>query len=738
MGRGNWWIAQKRLQGNALLKKGLLDVTLYDGWEGNAVDPTGARDSTKALQQAINDARDHALVVFFPSGTYQISDTLSCMKKAKWSEKLKRWQSWEERLTTVLLGSTKGPRPVLRLIDNAPGFGDPAHLKPAVIIWDQLDGTRANGWKELSRPLPDAIPDRSPPPVTCDIMEFGKTSRGDCGFNQQFRGIDIYIGAGNPGAVGLAANGAQGCSTEDCKVTAYGAYAGFYDMPGAGAGGVNLEVDGGRFGIVIPGDSSSPVIAGVTLRDQTEAALDVPNEWTPTTVAGFRIIKATGPVLIMKHSPTADVCLGGCAVSLVDGSIELANNGSAAINNTVGESLYLHNVYVSGANEVIQSGQQPPVRCAKGLTLVKDYAFANPKTSAMLLNSNDRTNEMISATPATFIPSDLLSRNAWNRLPSFEDADAKCVTDEDIGATGDGKTDDTAALQRAIDKFEKVFLPNGKYVVSKTLVLHKNTKFFGVAKGHVLIQPSATWLPVVETPILQTDDSAEGSAYLGDLGIGFNALSLEHDVFNCLTWRLGRRSIIKSVSGVQYNAFIRPRSETGDHQIIIFAGNGGGRWYFWPEASTIRHANQGDKFRLMSIIGTHEPLSFYGFNPEHSETTPQVEMIGASNVRVFGTKVESRQNDVFQITDCDNILMAGFGGHSGVRDGGSVYRLKNSTNVELALAGSSRPNAKGFVVTESGINEKPVSLGQKRLLVLLKQGEVNDQAWVPDKINSSK
>ena len=65
MGRGNWWIAQKRLQGNALLKKGLLDVTLYDGWEGNAVDPTGARDSTKALQQAINDARDHALVVFF-------------------------------------------------------------------------------------------------------------------------------------------------------------------------------------------------------------------------------------------------------------------------------------------------------------------------------------------------------------------------------------------------------------------------------------------------------------------------------------------------------------------------------------------------------------------------------------------------------------------------------------------------------------------------------------------------
>ena len=34
--------------GNALLAKGYLDVTLYDGCEGNAFDPTGRKDSTKA------------------------------------------------------------------------------------------------------------------------------------------------------------------------------------------------------------------------------------------------------------------------------------------------------------------------------------------------------------------------------------------------------------------------------------------------------------------------------------------------------------------------------------------------------------------------------------------------------------------------------------------------------------------------------------------------------------------
>jgi hypothetical protein len=81
----DWAPAHVKATGQAdspLLKLGVLDVTLYNGWEGHAVDPTGEKDSTKALQKAIEDARDSALVVFFPSGTYKVSDTLNCMKKA--------------------------------------------------------------------------------------------------------------------------------------------------------------------------------------------------------------------------------------------------------------------------------------------------------------------------------------------------------------------------------------------------------------------------------------------------------------------------------------------------------------------------------------------------------------------------------------------------------------------------------------------------------------------------------
>jgi 1-acyl-sn-glycerol-3-phosphate acyltransferase len=57
-----------------LLQLGLLDVTQAP----YRADPTGVKDCTQAIQRAVNEARDHALVCFFPEGTYLVSDTISC------------------------------------------------------------------------------------------------------------------------------------------------------------------------------------------------------------------------------------------------------------------------------------------------------------------------------------------------------------------------------------------------------------------------------------------------------------------------------------------------------------------------------------------------------------------------------------------------------------------------------------------------------------------------------------
>lgn len=54
---------------------------------------------------------------------------------------------------------------------------------------------------------------------------------------------------------------------------------------------------------------------------------------------------------------------------------------------------------------------------------------------------------------------------------------------KDFGATGNGVTDDTDAIQAAIDAGGLVFAPAGKYLVNKPLVLHSGMQFVGAGKG---------------------------------------------------------------------------------------------------------------------------------------------------------------------------------------------------------------------------------------------------------------
>lgn len=57
--------------------------------------------------------------------------------------------------------------------------------------------------------------------------------------------------------------------------------------------------------------------------------------------------------------------------------------------------------------------------------------------------------------------------------PGSVPADSKVINIRDLGAKGDGSTDDTAAIQEAFNRFSGsgsvIFLPNGTYLVSKTI-----------------------------------------------------------------------------------------------------------------------------------------------------------------------------------------------------------------------------------------------------------------------------
>src|SRR5688572_758986 len=126
-------------------QNGILDVTKAP----YLADPTGRKDSTKAIEQAMKDARDARLVTYLPSGTYRVSETISCIQGAVTQD---HWPFGKSPVLTpttsgesgfrfvsdyypcVLMGSRRGQRSTIVLVPRSAGFGDPQRPKPLIHI----------------------------------------------------------------------------------------------------------------------------------------------------------------------------------------------------------------------------------------------------------------------------------------------------------------------------------------------------------------------------------------------------------------------------------------------------------------------------------------------------------------------------------------------------------------------------------------------------------------------------
>ncbi|WP_297035858.1 glycosyl hydrolase family 28-related protein, partial [Thermogutta sp.] len=97
-------------------------------------DPTGTRDSTQAIQAAIDYARQRQLVCLFPPGEYLVSDTLVCEQYRPLQTPTRR--TGDRNHPCVLVGmEMHGRRPCLVLSPQAQGFDDPENPKPVVYFW---------------------------------------------------------------------------------------------------------------------------------------------------------------------------------------------------------------------------------------------------------------------------------------------------------------------------------------------------------------------------------------------------------------------------------------------------------------------------------------------------------------------------------------------------------------------------------------------------------------------------
>ena len=346
------------------LPRGVVSVVTY------GADPTGSTDSTLSLQSALTAARTQNVTLFVPFGCYVVSDTLTATQARNG-----RWQP------VVIVGQIPGHgwehRPTLVLPARTRGFGE-EEAKPLLLFitnWCLEPGASADetalGCESTAQPQRD-------------------WHSSAYQFNQVLQGVDIWLGEGNPSAVGIDQNGAQWTTLEDVAVYAgRDALAGIAGGNGGGGSYKNVTVVGAKYGIDSRRTGSAPTFVAITLLNQscagflhgshsTMIATGLRIEGSPAIagivggidakvfgVPGCETPPAPGGPNLWDATGSADTASLHSALSIIDSYVCLGRSASKAPCVVANSSIYLSNVFTCGCDTAIESGGRPPVASAE-------------------------------------------------------------------------------------------------------------------------------------------------------------------------------------------------------------------------------------------------------------------------------------------------------------------------------------------------------------------------------------
>lgn len=641
----------------ALLALGAVDVTLPKF----GADPSGVKDSTQAIQNAVYFARNNQMVCFFPKGIYRVSDTIACSQAFYMrTDKLKVAPS---NFACLLVGEhtlDENERPRLLLSSNSPGFNDLTKPKPVLDVFAEH-------------------PKRAGAPRASNLN-----------FNQVIIGLNVEIEQGNPGAVGIRHMGAQGSAVEDCKILVG---EGLYGMDGAcGAGGsfTNIKIVGGEVGIYIGRSEPVPTLTGFTLVGQRKHAMVYKGAQALSAVGMNILMTGTGPAITTESNRPFSAHYG--QICLTDSVIEFTGQAGIGIQTVSG--LYLRNVYFRNTEIAVAAGTKPLAGLKWQWLRVNEYAVPqDPKTTAgiryfmSIIADGKRLYSLPADTQADAAPMpELLSRHVWKTdFPSWQSPDAANVKAAPYNAKGDGRTDDTRALQKAIDDHDIVLLPRGIYRITKPLQLRAHSKLVGMGRHLSWICATKDEGGFANTrspqPLVMTSDLPDSENVLSQMTLFVPRRSKGA---YALLWKCGPESVLRDVNFLRQplgGFAAAPKNEPSMRvPFALITGNGSGRWYNFLQASS---KNQAPSYRHLGVYDTKGPVRFYQLNLEYARSDANAEFRNASNIFIYGLKGEGNI-PILRIDNCRDIQLLGFGGDGSAPPSGSLLEIKNSNDFVFA------------------------------------------------------
>ena len=115
-----------------------------------------------------------------------------------------------------------------------------------------------------------------------------------------------------------------------------------------------------------------------------------------------------------------------------------------------------------------------------------------------------------------------------------------------FGAKGDGVSDDTAAIQKAIDSRRVVYLPLGLYAINDTIHLKPDTVLIGLHPGQTrLLLPNGSPLyQGTDNPKALVESARGGDAIVTGIGLSTGEVNPRAVA---LLWRAGEHSLVDDI-----------------------------------------------------------------------------------------------------------------------------------------------------------------------------------------------
>jgi len=605
----------------------------------------GKTDDSAVIQAAIDKAyAARQGIVFLPPGRYAVARTVYV----------------RAGIRLIGYGAT---RPVFMLPDRSPGF------QKGMGVMFMFVGARPGGAYDRGPRVP------VPPPGTVPPLEVPDANSGT--FYSAISNVDFEIGVDNPAAVAIRFHVAQHAFLTHIDFHLGSALAGVYQ---AGNEAEDLHFYGGRYGILT--EKTSPAwqftLIDSSFEDQRDAAireheagLTLVRDWFRNAPVAIEIDPHYYDQLWVKDCRFENISRAGVIISSEKSRLNEIGFENAVLVNVPTFALFR------------ESGKKLEAKGRVYQVKEFNYGVIVPAPGQMgEIGTRYESSEPGAAPPP---------ERAIPPLPRSED----WLNVRTLGVTGDGVTDDTAALQKAIDEHRVLYFPSGRYLVHDTLTLKPDTVLIGLhpTQTQIDLADDSPDFRDVGPPRALISAPRGGVNILSGLGVstgGINPRAV------AVLWRAGEHSMIDDVRflgghGIGINPYnnnqtadpdLRRRWD-GQYPSLWVTDDGGGTFADIWTPNTFAQAG-------LYVSDTKTPGHVYEISVEH-HVRNEIKLERVENWEFAAPQTEEESGESpeslsLEISNCRNLTVANYHAYRVTRSRApypTAVRVYNSSRIRF-------------------------------------------------------